>query len=155
MGCLSCKNCEFIRTSAFCGNTKLTQKQLYSKAGYCSHYEPKDTNNPEKSVTMDREKVIKALEYCRNQAGCWSDESECPWIAECREDVNSLKDATLALLKEQEPLEPDTDCDGSEDEHSSRSWWYVCKACGGQIDYKDDYCRHCGRPQNWSNIKGE
>ena len=58
---------------------------------------------------MDREKVIKALEYCRNQAGCWSDESECPWIAECREDVNSLKDATLALLKEQEesiPLKP-------------------------------------------------
>ena len=57
----------------------------------------------------DREKVIKALEYCRNQAGCWSDESECPWIAECREDVNSLKDATLALLKDQEesiPLKP-------------------------------------------------
>ena len=51
---------------------------------------------------MDREKVIKALEYCRNQAGCGSDESECPWIVECREDVNSLKDATLALLKEQE-----------------------------------------------------
>ena len=62
MGCLSCKNCEFIRTSAFCGNTKLTQKQLYSKTGYCSHYEPKDTNNPEKSVTMDSDKVIKGLE---------------------------------------------------------------------------------------------
>ena len=51
----------------------------------------------------DMEKVIKALEYCRNQSGCWSDVSECPWIAECRENVNSLKDATLALLKQHEP----------------------------------------------------
>ena len=49
----------------------------------------------------DREKVIKSLEYCRNQSGCWSDSSECPWIDECREDVNSLKDACIALLKEQ------------------------------------------------------
>ena len=62
MGCLSCKNCEFIRTSAFCGNTKLTQKQLYSKTGYCSHYEPKNTNNPEKSVTMDAGRVIRPLQ---------------------------------------------------------------------------------------------
>lgn len=48
MGCSSCKKCEFIKTNAFCGKTKLTQKQLYSKNGYCSHYEPKDANNQNK-----------------------------------------------------------------------------------------------------------
>ena len=41
-GCISCKKCKFIRTSAFCGTMKLTQKQLYNNKGYCSDFEPKE-----------------------------------------------------------------------------------------------------------------
>ena len=91
---------------------------------------------------MDREKVIKALEYCRNQAGCWSDESECPWIAECREDVNSLKDATLALLKEQEPVKPKKDY--YLNELSMAVDIYLCGKCGERLTGKGLYCSYCG-----------
>ena len=41
MGCSTCSKCKWIRNSAFCGTTKLTEKQLYAKNGFCSTYEPK------------------------------------------------------------------------------------------------------------------
>ena len=40
-GCISCRKCEFIRESAFCGTDKLTEKQLYNDKGYCSNFEDK------------------------------------------------------------------------------------------------------------------
>ena len=40
-GCISCRKCEFIRGSAFCGTDKLTEKQLYNDKGYCSDFEDK------------------------------------------------------------------------------------------------------------------
>ena len=120
MGCSSCKKCEFIRTSAFCGKTKLTQKQLYSKNGYCSEYEPKDTHNqnkePIKEVTgvfsdmADIEKVIKGLPcltgeeiYCEtcpysDEYGFGSGNGKCK--KECASDA-------VALLKEQEAMNVD------------------------------------------------
>ena len=42
MGCSICSKCKWIRNSAFCGTTKLTEKQLYAKNGFCSTYEPKE-----------------------------------------------------------------------------------------------------------------
>lgn len=48
-----------------------------------------------------------------------------------------VRDA-LDLLKEKKPVEPEMEGGGS-------TWWMVCGECHGQIDEKDDYCRHCGR----------
>ena len=42
MGCSTCSKCKWIRNSAFCGTTKLTEKQLYAKNGFCSTYKPKE-----------------------------------------------------------------------------------------------------------------
>ena len=94
----------------------------------------------------DREKVIKALEYCRNQAGCWSDESECPWIAECREDVNSLKDATLALLKEQEHGEWIAIWDKNDPDISTEGRCSVCKSVSERP--LGHFCKWCGAIMN-------
>lgn len=97
--------------------------------------------------TVDRDSTIDGLQHVADMIHEYTDK---PWIHTIEVDCELILNA-LALLKEQEPIEPDTDCDGSEDEYSYRSWWYVCKACGGQIDYEDDYCRHCGRPQKWKD----
>ena len=43
-GCIHCKKCKNIRNNYFCGNTKLTQKQLYNDKGYCSEFEYKETD---------------------------------------------------------------------------------------------------------------
>ena len=40
-GCIKCAKCTHVRTSFFCGNTKLTNKQLYNEKGYCSKFVPK------------------------------------------------------------------------------------------------------------------
>ena len=50
----------------------------------------------------------------------------------------------LTLLREQEPVEPhaERDCDDG-------IWYYGCGACHGAIDYKDKFCRHCGREVKW------
>jgi hypothetical protein len=40
-GCIKCAKCTHVRTSSFCGNTKLTNKQLYNEKGYCSEFVPK------------------------------------------------------------------------------------------------------------------
>ena len=74
----------------------------------------------------DREKVIKALEYCIGRNGCWSDDNheECPWISKCREDSSSLKRDAIELLKEQEKIIRCKDC---------RHW------IGGGIDDKDNF----------------
>lgn len=99
---------------------------------------------------MDRNKVIEGLEYCRNQPGCWSESSECPWIAECREDINSLKDAAIALLKEQEEIVPFIDIDEAK--------CPICKVkltrqelLGEDVLFEDffDYCPRCGRKVKW------
>lgn len=88
----------------------------------------------------DIEKVIKGLEYCRNQAGCWSESSECPWIEECREDVNSLKDAALELLKERKRGQWTTH---RTQEHDGE--WY-CDQCGYEptVFEATPYCPNCG-----------
>ena len=130
MGCLSCKKCEFIRASAFCGNTKLTQKQLYSKTGYCSHYEPKDTNNPEKSGTMNRNKVIKGMEQFRSDLKPFCG-GHADW---------ERFDAGLALLKEQEAVKPFSDDDGG----------YWCGSCHEDMVWHQKFCSNCGKPVDWT-----
>lgn len=62
------------------------------------------------------------------------------------EDHEMLK-AVLALLKEQEAVEPRKKCDGKPQPWSS--WWYVCGDCGQEIEYHDRYCRWCGQAVKW------
>ena len=90
---------------------------------------------------MDREKVIKALECCSRPAirKC----KECPYESYCYHD--SLCDITihdaLALLKEQEAVEPKTGhwiykkCDDM----------FMCSSCG-KYSIRNDYpyCHWCG-----------
>jgi hypothetical protein len=68
----------------------------------------------------------------------------CPYEIEQRED-EGISDCTsvlaydaLAMLKEQDPVEPELEGGGS-------TWWHVCGECHGAIDTSDRYCKHCGR----------
>ena len=80
---------------------------------------------------MDREKVIKDLEFCVN--GHFKVEL-------------SLATKILALLKELEPVEPDIEGGGY-------NWYPVCGACHGVIGDMDSYCKHCGTPVLKKEIK--
>ena len=41
-GCIKCARCERVRTSFFCGRSRLTMKQVYNTKGYCSKFKPKE-----------------------------------------------------------------------------------------------------------------
>ena len=99
----------------------------------------------------DREMVIKGLE-CRARFGqdgscngCayfhpFSDDPDAGWC-----DSAELWEDALALLKEQEavePIHPET-----VDEP-----WFKCGACGQWVDNSQfRYCPWCGRKVNWSD----
>ena len=53
----------------------------------------------------------------------------------------------VALLKEQEAVEARKKNDGKPQPWTS--WWYVCGECGGEIDYRDRFCRYCGKAVKW------
>lgn len=93
----------------------------------------------------DKEKVIHALETCISDGTpC----TECEYFVEITDNTDNakydciglmMKDA-LALLREQEPVEP-IEQDG----------WHYCGICGRSIDgdFADEelfqYCPNCGR----------
>jgi hypothetical protein len=102
----------------------------------------------------DREKVIKGLECCSSAEECgkqcpyWDDEGACR---------THLEADALALLKAQEPVEPQEKREGDYKN-------LYCGACGRGIvgyvgnltgkHYKEsDYCYECGREVKW-NDKG-
>ena len=99
----------------------------------------------------DREKVIEGLDICINtiRTSC---PSGCPYYEQCTKcGIDNvfkpiLRDA-LALLKEQEAVEPKKENDGNPE--PCTSWWYVCGDCGRYIDPHDKFCRHCGREVDW------
>ena len=57
-------------------------------------------------------------------------------------------DETIALLKEQEAVEPEKENDGNPEPWTA--WWYVCGDCGQPIDRMDRYCRRCGKQVKWN-----
>lgn len=94
----------------------------------------------------DMEKVIKGLEVCRDQnnppgyrfTSCVDD---CPYNGNgC---ARKLKDDALAMLKEQEPVEPEYEGD------ARSTWWWVCGECHTTVEEKDKFCRECGRRILW------
>ena len=99
---------------------------------------------------IDREKVIKGLERCKlyNKVNC----DKCPYDYNGRGDGKSectaeLATDALALLKEQEAVEPRKKNDGNPQPWTC--WWYVCGDCGQEIEFHDRFCRWCGRSVKW------
>ena len=53
----------------------------------------------------------------------------------------------IALLKEQETVEPTVS--GAEEYDGHGSWWYQCGKCKMPIDYGERFCRWCGMRVKW------
>lgn len=88
----------------------------------------------------DREKAVTGLKCLMTEdVQC----DECPYV---RSDycIESIARDAFALLREQEPAEPHQECDRDEG-----TWYYGCGSCHQAIDYRDAYCRHCGRRVKW------
>ena len=95
---------------------------------------------------MDRETVINRMETICNIC------KENTWRTEFSSDTiyPLLRDA-IVLLKDQEAAEPIM----AGEEGCGCTWWYVCPKCKLSVDYKDAYCRHCGREFAWGELKNE
>ncbi len=108
---------------------------------------------------MDREKVIKGLEYCAASCkGAWDENNGCPYMSDfialgpnhngrC---VDLLCADAITLLKAQEPVEPIRDINGV----------YYCGICnticvGYEVEFThsiikvENYCHKCGRKVKW------
>lgn len=96
----------------------------------------------------NREKVIKGLvccDYCNSLTNtCF----QCPYLDLNKEKglavcTAELAHDALALLREQEPVEP------LWHEYGPYSFW-TCAGCDGIIDHDDyKFCPHCGRKVKW------
>ena len=95
----------------------------------------------------DREKVINGLEVCRDQnnppgyrfTSCVDD---CPYYGNgC---ASKLKEDAIALLKEQEAVEPEVEVLNEIDR------LYKCPKCHKHFFYeKQKYCDQCGQEVKW------
>lgn len=95
----------------------------------------------------DREKVIKGLECCTKGGVCFSD---CPYSKEVPmvdgRCITTVQADALALLKEQEPIEP-----------IISYGTFRCGNCRNIVGYNDGYgrgyqnnfCSDCGRKVKW------
>jgi hypothetical protein len=102
---------------------------------------------------MDREKVIKGLEMCTADIPIEMHRDDmcqkCPYhnekYAYCFEKNKLMQDA-LALLKEQEPVEPIRQIEQTE--------WAIrdhclCGHCRKHLIFKWMFCPYCGRAVKW------
>ena len=106
-----------------------------------------------KKIMLDREQVIKGLE-CDFGGSDTCCEKECPYY-QTNDCTDELKNDILALLKEQEPIEPTF----KQDEKGIFVW--CCGSCGAYmyhiydgIDKAKEYakfCRQCGKPVLWES----
>lgn len=93
----------------------------------------------------DREKVIKGLECCIKESdSLYSNPCKgCPY--EGKECIDRLKADALALLKEQEAVEPTLIREGRNKYYND----YVCPGCDNELYYGQNYCSECGRKVKW------
>lgn len=92
-------------------------------------------------MSIDREKVIKGLEYCKRTDGV-----ECPNCPYWHEDdcVEILHADALTMLKEQEAVEPEVEVLNEIDRI------YRCPKCHKHFFYeKQKYCDQCGQAVKW------
>ena len=95
-------------------------------------------------------KVVKGLECCLDvhQAGRWASGCiQCPYAGVENCTLVLFHDA-IDLLKEQEPVEPITECS---DLPFCVKVDYMCGRCHNGIDkMKDKYCSVCGKKIKWN-----
>lgn len=100
-----------------------------------------------KQITPDRKNVIKGLQHCDFGVSSTCYEKECPYY-QSHDCTDEIKSDILALLKEQEAVEPYITGSGESFE-TAETWWYECGNCNKPIDPNDKFCRHCGKPVQW------
>jgi len=96
----------------------------------------------------DMEKVIKGLEVCLKNIDQQDCPNDCPYLSDCSKYENRvvfqplMRDA-LALLKEQEAVEPIPPTDESD--------LWKCGNCNHQVFRctHQKYCEMCGKPVKW------
>ena len=94
---------------------------------------------------MDREKVIKAVDSCFDY---WLDQHRYLDPLEL-EPVRQRKAEALALLKEQEAVEP-IKMQRMDDNFSFFVPYYLCGNCKYELVGKDVmFCSHCGKSVKW------
>ena len=95
---------------------------------------------------MDREKVIKGLEYCIADEYC----DECPYTDDCfaiddKTYGEQLMRDALELLKEQEAVKPK-----SKVRHGANAQiQHFCGNCNTMLHGKPKYCSECGKGVLW------
>jgi hypothetical protein len=92
----------------------------------------------------DREKAILGLEC--HKAGFYEECLKCPYHDDGCE--TTLCNDAIALLQEQEPVEPRV-ANGGLPDNDHGTWWYECGLCGTPVDPCDEYCRKCGKKVKW------
>lgn len=93
---------------------------------------------------IDREKVIKGLEHCANEADCRG----CVYQEQMKDrsdGCDCMKEA-LALLKEKETVKPEVYFVGQD-----KYKFYRCPVCKTAWYYKGNYCLGCGRAVRWND----
>ena len=90
--------------------------------------------------SIDREKVIKGLEHCANEADCRG----CVYQEQMkgRSDGCDCMREVLTLLKEQEAVQV------IQRELMHMLFW-CCGSCGTAITNGDKFCRNCGKAVKW------
>lgn len=95
-------------------------------------------------MMIDKDKVIKGLECCN--VGTMCDECDYHISQFC---LHELKADALALLKEQEPIEPIIKQE-MDDVCSCIDAVAYCGKCGAYIGrLKQNYCHECGQAVKW------
>lgn len=112
----------------------------------------------------DRERVIKAFEFCLMPPNREEIENhvcsheDCPYYREYNggKCISAAASDALALLKVQEPVKPIIETTyGTAECDDPWGRLIFCGACGKRINEKynpdedDKYCKHCGKPVKW------
>lgn len=103
----------------------------------------------------DREKILRGAECCKyehSQNGC---PEECPYLSEghltC--GLDPLLDDVIALLREQEAVEPTATDEAIRVEYNCGGCGYLvgfASAIHDDMQYRAKFCPECGRKVAWS-----
>lgn len=89
---------------------------------------------------MDREKVIKGLEQCKEGGSC----DGCQYNINTSKCISLLHADALAMLKEQEAVEP---------KHYEATRYngelFACGDCRHELELKPRFCPYCGKAVKW------
>lgn len=87
----------------------------------------------------DSERLLKAIEFCRENTKC----DGCPYEGDCITQYNPIENDTIAILRELEPVKPKLT--GIESH-------YNCGNCGLPLTNRlFIYCPYCGRRIKWND----